>query len=135
MKIKKINKEQAWTLRHQVMWPDKPLDYIKVQDDEIGIHYGLFKEDTLVSVVSLFINGNTCQFRKFATQQQEQGKGFGTKLLEFVFKEAKQHGVGKIWCNARENKSTFYKKFGLNKTDDRFEKGGRLYVVMEKELK
>lgn len=57
--ITKGDKEESWQLRHKVMWPDKTLDYIKLEDDDF----------------SLFINNQEGQFRTFAILQQEQGKG------------------------------------------------------------
>ena len=91
--ITTVDKEEAWELRHKVMWPDKDLDYIKLEDDDLGTHFGLFKEDILISVISLFISNEEGQFRKFATLQQEQGKGYGSMLLDYVIKEAKNRGV------------------------------------------
>jgi GNAT superfamily N-acetyltransferase len=132
--ITKIDKEKAWELRHKVMWPDKAFDYIKLEDDHLGIHFGLFRENILISVISLFINNEEGQFRKFATLQQEQGKGYGSILLHFVINEAKNRGVNRIWCNARNNKMNFYKKFGLQETNYSFIKGGKTYVIMEKDL-
>jgi GNAT superfamily N-acetyltransferase len=132
--IRKEDQEQEWGIRHEVMWSDKPFEYIKLEDDDIGIHFGLFKESTLVSVISLFIDNEEAQFRKFATLQEEQGKGFGSELLESVLKEAKIHGVKRIWCNARKNKVDFYKKFGLQETNSSFIKEGKSYVIMEKNL-
>ncbi|MDR7080285.1 GNAT superfamily N-acetyltransferase [Neobacillus niacini] len=132
--ITKIDKEKAWKLRHKVMWPDKAFDYIKLEDDHLGIHFGLFKENMLISVISLFINKEECQFRKFATLQREQGKGYGSMLLDYVIKEAMDCGVKRIWCNARKSKVDFYKKFGLQETNYSFMKGGKTYVIMEKDL-
>lgn len=129
--IKEIKKEQAWELRHRVMWPEKEIDFIKLDDDDIGIHYGLFKESKLISTISLFIEGDSAQFRKFATVQDEQGKGYGSKLLEHIMKEAKSNGVKHVWCNARENKKSFYKKFAMCATDRTFFKEGKNYIIME----
>ncbi|MEK5440954.1 GNAT family N-acetyltransferase [Fredinandcohnia sp. FSL W7-1320] len=130
--ITRINKEQAWEVRHKVMWPDKNFDYIKLEDDDLGIHFGLFEDKMLKSVVSLFIKNEEAQFRKFATLQKEQGKGYGSTLLDYVLKEAKNHELKRIWCNARKNKMDFYKKFGLQETNVSFVKGGKSYVIMEK---
>lgn len=130
--ITRIDKEQAWEVRHRVMWPDKDFDYIKLEDDDVGIHFGLFKDDSLKSVVSLFIKNEEAQFRKFATLQMEQGKGYGSTLLDYVLKEAKNLDLKRIWCNARKNKIDFYKKFGLQETNFSFTKGGKDYVIMEK---
>jgi GNAT superfamily N-acetyltransferase len=132
--IKKINKEKAWELRHKVMWSDKDFDYIKLVDDDLGLHFGLFKENILISVISLFITKEKCQFRKFATLQQEQGKGYGSTLLDYVIKEAKKSGLRRIWCNARKNKVNFYKKFDFQETNYNFIKEGKSYVIMEKDL-
>src|SRR6185437_11788131 len=103
-------------------------------DDDLGTHYGLFNGDILISVISLFINNEECQFRKFATHQEEQGKGFGSTLLDYVIKEIQNNGVKKIWCNARKNKVNFYKKFGFQETNSSFIKGGKSYVIMERYL-
>ncbi|MDQ0860521.1 GNAT family N-acetyltransferase [Bacillus sp. V2I10] len=132
--IRKVDKEEVWELRHKVMWSHKAFDYIKLEDDHLAIHFGLFKEDILISVITLFINNEEGQFRKFATVQQEQGKGYGSALLNYVFKEAKIYGVKRIWCNARKNKVNFYKKFGLRETNSSFIKEGKSYIIMEKYL-
>jgi len=132
IEIKRVSKEIAWELRHIVMWPNKDLDYIKLKDDDLGMHFGLFKNNVLTSVVSLFINNDEGQFRKFATLQQEQGKGYGSELLHYVLQEAQSRGVKRIWCNARKNKVNFYKMFGLQESTQTFKKGNIDYIVMEK---
>jgi N-acetylglutamate synthase-like GNAT family acetyltransferase len=68
---------------------------------------------TLASVVSLFMTGNTAQFRKFATERSEQGKGHGTALLLHMLSILPQHQVKTVWCNARKDKTAFYAKFGF----------------------
>lgn len=132
MFIRTIEAEQAWRLRHEVMWPERDPDYVKLPDDEEGVHYGLFVMDRLVSVVSLFANGEEAQFRKFATARDMQGRGYGTRLLFYALDAAERAGTQRIFCNARAEKAAFYRKFGLRETDTTFEKGGRLYVVMER---
>ncbi|MFT8320231.1 MAG: GNAT family N-acetyltransferase [Bacillus sp. (in: firmicutes)] len=131
MHIQCIYKEQTWEIRHKVMWPDKPIDYIKLPNDETSIHYGLFQGEKLLSIISLEIEQDEAQFRKFATLKEEQRKGNGSKLLEYVITEAAQMGIKKLWCNARQNKMGFYHKFGLTETNQVFEKDGVCYVIME----
>nr|WP_231841407.1 GNAT family N-acetyltransferase [Amphibacillus xylanus] len=113
------------------MWPDKPFDYIKVNGDDTAIHYGLFRDNKLISVISLFLSDKEAQFRKFATLEEEQGKGFGSQLLNYTLEQARLFGAERVWCNARSNKNTFYQKFGLKETASRFTKGGKDYVIME----
>lgn len=132
MLIKEIPYEQTWPLRHQVMWPEKPLEYIQLAQDPEGIHYGLFVDEQLTSVVSLFIRDRTAQFRKFATAQAAQGKGYGSHLLRHMMQEVEILGLEKIWCNARVEKAAFYQKFGLLPTDQTFSRGDKKYVIMEK---
>ncbi|MFB5677737.1 GNAT family N-acetyltransferase [Paenibacillus terreus] len=131
MDIRSIAKESVWRIRHEVMWPDRELAFVQLEDDDMGRHYGLFVGERLVSVVSLFIDRDEAQFRKFATLEAEQGKGYGSRLLRHVMEEAEQAGVKRIWCNARREKAAFYRKFGLRETDRTFVKGGKEYVIME----
>ena len=90
-----------------------------------------YLEETLVSVISLFIDGDDAQFRKFATLADQQGKGLGSALLEHLIKEAQSRGVRRLWCNARVDKTGFYERFGMTTTDHTFSKGGIDYVIME----
>lgn len=134
MNIATISKEQAWQLRHEVMWPDRDLDYVKLPDDDAGVHYGLFEGEWLVSAVSLFVKDDEAQFRKFATRLSMQGKGYGSRLLAYVLEEAVKAGVKRIYCNARSEKVSFYRKFGLTETGTAFAKGGKSYAVMERRI-
>lgn len=130
--ILEVSASETWPLRHSVMWPDKPLDYVKLPEDEQGIHYGLYKSEELISVVSLFVEGNKAQFRKFATIVSQQGNGYGTELLSYLFSQLNSLGVEKVWCNARIDKTSFYHRFSMKETAHSFIKSGQSYVVMEK---
>ena len=134
MDIRKIDYKLTYPIRHQVMWPEKSLEYIKLECDEEGIHFGLYVKEELVSVISVFINSNEAQFRKFATLQKHQGNGLGSILLEYTIDYLKKNNVKKVWCNARVEKTEFYKRFGLIETNETFEKGNKKYVIMDKKL-
>ncbi len=133
-RIVEISLEATIAIRHQVMWPDKPIDYVRLPNDGEGKHYGLFIDDEMVSVISLFVKDKQAQFRKFATLSRYQGKGYGTLLLEEVINVARKLNLDMIWCNARMDKAGFYAKFGMKLTDRTFVKGGIEYVIMEKVL-
>lgn len=134
VRISEISAEATWPIRHQVMWPDQPFDFIKLPEDAQGIHYGLWVGEDLVSVVSLFIKNNEAQFRKFATLEAQQGKGYGSQLLHHLMQEALNLGIEKIWCNARAHKTGFYAKFGMHETNQTYVKGGIDFVILEKIL-
>ncbi len=114
------------------MHPNLSFDYIKLPKDAEGFHFGLFENEELVSVGSLFIENNKAQFRKLATLESEQGKGFGSKLLNHIFEFANTHNVESIWCNARANKTAFYKKFEMYTTEKTYTQVGIDFVVMER---
>ena len=132
VEIREIAPEDTIDLRHRVMWPNHPFDFVKLPEDPHGIHFGLYNSDHLISVVSLFINGDDAQFRKFATEKTEQNKGYGSQLLIYVMKYALEKNLKRIWCNARKNKTDFYKKFGFHETDITYIKGGIEFVVLER---
>ncbi|APQ18911.1 GNAT family N-acetyltransferase [Maribacter hydrothermalis] len=133
-KIVQITSQETLPIRHEVMWPTKPLDYVKLPKDDEGLHYGLFVNNELISVISLFINDGEAQFRKFATLKKHQGKGYGSTLLNEIMRIASEESLNRIWCNARQNKSDFYTKFGMIITDETYVKGGIDFVVMERIL-
>lgn len=116
------------------MWPDQPFEYVKLEEDDNGIHFGLFEDTDLRSIVSLFINSNEAQFRKLATLEKYQGQGYASQLIEHLIEFCKQQKVEKIWCNARTSKSNFYQKFGFKETSIRFTKKGEYYVIMERAI-
>lgn len=134
-RIKEISAADTWQIRHQVMWPNKPINYIKLDNDSQGKHYGLFIANKLIAVISIFIDNDKTQFRKFAVLKEYQGMGHGTALFNFVFKKIALQNIVIIWCNARKNKTNFYKRFGMEETKEEFFKGGIEYVIMEKKLK
>lgn len=129
--ISEISADKTWDLRHRVLWPDKPLAYVQLPDDERGHHYGLWLEGRLVSVVSLFVDQGVARFRKFATEPTEQGKGFGSKLLSHLMGEARSLGAREIGCRARVSSAEFYERFGLRPTADTSEDSGVQYVYMK----
>jgi len=130
--IKQITPSETILIRHKVMWPNKPIEYVKLPNDENGSHFGLFVNGELTSIISLFIENNEAQFRKFATLNEFQGLGYGTILLKNIIAFIKKEGIRKLWCNARVEKLKFYERFNLKPTDKKFEKGGIEYVIMEK---
>lgn len=131
-RIVQITSEETLSIRHKVMWPNKPIDYVQLPNDAEGRHFGYFKNDELISVISLFVENNEAQFRKFATLKEYQGKGFGSELLNELMLISAKEQLSKIWCNARINKIDYYSKFGMIETNNKFIKGGIGYVIMER---
>jgi len=87
------------------MWPGRP-EMCKLKDDNNGIHLGLYycsdsttqeqqEKELLVGVISIFVHQKerTAQFRKFAVDQNQQGKGIGSILLETAIKNMKRYTI------------------------------------------
>ncbi|MBC3784620.1 GNAT family N-acetyltransferase [Spirosoma utsteinense] len=126
--IQPITPVQTYPLRHAVLWPDKPLDYVKIDTDDEGHHYGAFREDELVAVISLFVDQRDtrpteARFRKFATRSDCQRTGIGTRLLSHVIAEARRMNATRLWCDARLDAADFYKRFGMEPVSEVFYKG------------
>ena len=132
--IEQIAYQNTWPIRHKVMWPDHPFDFVKIPEDPSGQHYGLFVENQLVSIISVFIREDEAQFRKFATVIEHQGKGYGGKLLAYILAELEAQKMKRIWCNARMNKTALYERYGLMATNETYVKGGIDFVIMEKRI-
>jgi predicted GNAT family N-acyltransferase len=135
LNIMEISAQETYDLRHRVMWPNKPKKYVELENDEKGIHFGLSKDSRLISVVSLFITKDSAQFRKLATEKSEQGNGYGTLLLNYLITVTANRKIKRLWCNARADKTSFYKRFGMLPTSKTFTKGGIDFVIMEKIFK
>lgn len=71
--------------------------------------------------------GSYLYFSEFALSKEFQGKGFGSKALQFIENFAKKNGFAAISINTREKGKAIhlYEKFGFKRTG---------YVNIEKEF-
>ncbi|WP_342087693.1 GNAT family N-acetyltransferase [Dyadobacter sp. OTU695] len=134
IEIQKVNADDLMEIRHLVLWPDKPREFVKVPEDESGIHFGLYFEGTLVSVISLFAEGDNVRFRKFATLPAFQGKGLGSRLLQHAITYAQTQGYTRMWCDARTDALGFYERFHFKKFSEPFFKEHIGYFKIERML-
>lgn len=134
MDIKRVSAEEVLGIRHEVLWPEKPVDFCRLEDDKSGIHYGCYIDNKLVSVASVFIHCKRARLRKFATIKKFQGKGIGSYLLKSIITDIKKAGIEIFWCDARVSASDFYKRFSMTQKGDIFLKSDIEYIVMEREL-
>ena len=134
LSIQSITAEQTYALRHSVLWPDKPFDFVKVENDADGRHCGAFQNGELVSVISLFVTGKEARFRKFATHPGYQRQGIGTLMLTHVIAQARRFGATTIWCDARLDAADFYRRFDMKPVSDVFYKGPIAYAKFSRSL-
>lgn len=134
MIIKEIKAADTWQIRHEVMWPNEPFEFVQLEEDNLGLHFGVFIEEKLAAIVSCFITSDEMQFRKLATLENFQGQGIASELLKYILALAKDKQLKKVWCNARTNKKEFYEKFGLKDTQQTFTKAGQEFTIMKMSL-
>lgn len=134
MNIRKISADDTLQLRRDVLYPNEPLEAVKIDHDEDGLHFGVFDQGQLVTVVSFFPGRESAQFRKLATAPAAQGKGFGKAILAHLVDICKKEKIKLLWCNARDTAVTFYDRLGYTKKGDYFVKGGIIFVRMELSL-
>ena len=132
--IRSVLTNEILEIRHQVLWPEKPLEFVKVPDDENAFHFAMFVDDQLMSVISLFPDGENMRFRKFATIPEFQNKGLGSQLLKFAINYSQENHYKNIWCDARSNALGFYEKFGFSKFSQPFFKEEIEYYKISKML-
>lgn len=154
LEIRSITVQDTIKLRHTVLWPDRPVSYVLLPEDDTGHHFGAFNASTdapeLIGVISLFrepippaesadnsVDEAICaaRFRKFAVDPAYQGQGVGTRLLEEVFSVASSElKFSTIWCDARVAVADWYQKRGMSSFGANFDKGGLEYIRMRKDI-
>lgn len=142
--IRKISAQECFIVRHPVLRNGKPIESCYFEGDELNTtqHFGLFENDQIEGVISLFKNNNVlfedkhqAQIRGMAVLENNQGKGFGRQLVEHAEKNLKLQNINLIWFNARENAVGFYQKTGYEIIGDSFDiPGVGIHYVMWKKL-
>ncbi|TBR41418.1 N-acetyltransferase [Marinomonas agarivorans] len=119
-------------IRHQVLWPDEPMENCIVSGDGTALHIAGYLGDEIVCVASIY-QEETGRFRlrKFATLTQYQSQGIGSKVLNFIIAELKQKQAISLWCDARETAMPFYQRFGFAAISGRFIKKNKPYYKIE----
>ncbi len=129
--VEQIFPSLTWRIRQLAMYPEKEILDMELPIDFDGVHFGLYYQYELTGVVSLFVNGNTAQFRKMAVLPSDQGKGFGKQLLLYVIEYCKTQDITILWCNARTSALDFYKKIGFVANGEPYLQNQLTYVRMQ----
>jgi len=130
--IEQITPYLTHRLRRDVMYPGKKIFEMEMDEDNDGIHFGAFRDNKLVGVVSLFQTGTDFQFRKLAVDPTIQKTGIGSSLLKQITVYAKENSGNRLWCNARLTAIGFYLKAGFIETGKFYSKNSIDYEIMEK---
>ncbi|MGV3460031.1 MAG: GNAT family N-acetyltransferase [Flavobacterium sp.] len=120
--IKQIRSRDTFPVRHPVLRPGKPIEacVFDGDDDKTTVHFGLYEDDVLAGVTSVFKAyhpdikdaGSQLQLRGMAVQENHQKKGFGEQLILAAEDYARRCGAEILWFNAREVAVKFYERNG-----------------------
>lgn len=144
IEIKIIPSKVTFAVRQPVLRPGKPLSSCVFDGDDLEstVHFGLYIDENLAGVVSVFENKNDLfseisqmQIRGMAVLDQHQKKGLGNLLINCVEKHAESQNASLIWFNARETAVRFYEKLQYTTFGPAFEiKNVGVHYVMCKQL-
>jgi GNAT superfamily N-acetyltransferase len=128
--IKKINYLDTFPVRSAVLRQGKPIEMCSfIGDDAVDTtHFGLFIENNIIGVASVFTSNNEnfdnktqLQLRGMAILKEYQNMGYGKLLIEEIFNFIESTQVELLWFNARETAVPFYEKLGCIKKGSSYE--------------
>ncbi|MCF0246348.1 MAG: GNAT family N-acetyltransferase [Ileibacterium sp.] len=129
----KAGLEDVWNLRHLAMWPDKPIDFIKLNDDSEGLHLGIYENSCLISVLSIYQKPDqpgSAVIRKVCTHPNRQNQGLASSLIQQAVQLLKEQQIETVTLDARVHAVSFYERLGFQTVGDPFLKYGKLYQKM-----
>ncbi|WP_348813395.1 GNAT family N-acetyltransferase [Flavobacterium maritimum] len=141
--IKKISAIETFPVRHPVLRSEKPIESCHFEGDDLETttHFGLFDENKLIGVISIFEAKNKLfseekqfQIRGMAVLNEHQKKGLGASLVEHSEKYCLDNDSDLIWFNARTEATGFYEKMNYQKIGSSFEikEVGEHFVMFKK---
>lgn len=131
IRVREAEYDDVLNLRHTVMYPNESIELAKVDNDSEGIHLGVYEKDEMVACISIFMKDKNLQFRKLATREDFQRKGYGTALVKYIIDFYNQFDLNSLWANARKDCLPFYERLGFEQTEDTFSKNGHEYVIIK----
>lgn len=122
LQVKKIPFNKTFAVRHPVLRAGKPVETCYFEGDELltTTHFGLFLEEKLLGVLSVFKNEcpiieskKAYQYRGMAILAPYQNKKYGVLLLDAANTWVAEEQGDLIWFNAREKAIGFYERNGF----------------------
>ena len=144
IEIKRIASKDTFLVRQPVLRAGKPIESCVFDGDDLEttVHFGLFYDENLAGVISVFENKNDIfndafqmQIRGMAVLEQYQKKGYGNFLINSIEEYAKSQKASLVWFNARESAVAFYEKLNYTIVGSAFEiKDIGIHYIMYKHL-
>ncbi|MDR6764289.1 GNAT superfamily N-acetyltransferase [Flavobacterium sp. 2755] len=128
--IKEIPSKETYIVRQPVLREGKPIESCIFEGDDLDTthHFGLFNNEDLIGIISLFNKINPifaeksqAQIRGMAVLETHQKKGFGEALVKHCETYCNDNKVDLIWFNARTAAVGFYRKMGYQPLGEPFD--------------
>jgi GNAT superfamily N-acetyltransferase len=141
--IKEIPSKDTYIVRQPVLRKGKPIESCIFEGDDLNTthHFGLFENEELTGIISLFsqtniifADKNQAQIRGMAILENHQKKGFGEALVKYCEDYCRTQNVDLIWFNARTAAVGFYKKMNYQIIGEPFDikDVGEHYLMFKK---
>ena len=127
IEFRSVSLKEIQKRRRRYLYSDNVRNLSNYKEDkyEKTKHYGIFKDDKLVSGLTLIENTNglkerDVQIRGMFTVTGEMKRGYGSMLIKNVILKTKQNKIKIIWCNARVSALQFYKRNKFIEAGEKF---------------
>ncbi|MDR7000139.1 GNAT family N-acetyltransferase [Neobacillus niacini] len=145
LKVRKIQPEMTYDLRHQVLRPHQTIEDCKYDTDyeACAFHVGAFYQGTLISIAS-FCAENSPDFsiekqyrlRAMATLEEFRKLGAGRAVVSYAEELLKEQGIDFLWCKGRTTVKEYYMRLGFKAHGEVFDYPPiGPHIVMIKKLK
>ncbi|MES2587379.1 MAG: GNAT family N-acetyltransferase [Bacteroidota bacterium] len=142
IKIRTPNSPLEWDnyydLRYRVLRKplNQPLGTEKNEGDASGIHFAFYENKILKAIARLDLQGNKiAQVRFVAVESEQQGSGFGKKIMLEIEDYCKENDIQKIILHARDYAVDFYLKLDYKLIEKSYKLFDVLqHFLMEKQL-
>jgi N-acetylglutamate synthase-like GNAT family acetyltransferase len=130
--------QQMVELRNEIL--RKPLGLVfdpeELARENEDILIATFEEDKMLGCCLLTKVDNQCvRLRQMAVQNNLQGKGIGSAMMNYAENVARDAGYNKVIMDARKTAIGFYEKLGYKVTGNEFEEITVHHLIMEKKLR
>lgn len=120
--------------RQAMLWPDKPLDHVRVCGDDTASHVGCHDNGALIAAGSFYGAGAQVRLRKLAVHPQYRRRGLAAAIVRTGAIKVRDQGATQLWCDARQTALGFYTSLGFVIDPEVFEKSGVAYQVARLDL-
>ena len=101
------------------------------EKDPICLHVLLMIDSEPAATGRLEVDGH---IGRIAVMRSHRGKGYGSRILDYLEKKAKQTGLNRVYLGAQIQAIPFYEKSGYQCYGDTFLDAGIVHRHMEKHL-